>query len=194
MRTGILICSLEMTAPQVLDKLIAKIGSVATSNMATGLTLEGDLSGVGKAFSALKNANLSIRDDLYDLNDILATARAMARSPSGLLLLLVDYIQLVQVDLGRGVSREREVAEVSRRLRLLALETGCVVYAITQLNEQGKARESRAIGQDATAVLIVKHTDDPEVKSIEVPIQRNGESGVFCSLNFDGRKSTFTAR
>ena len=109
-------------------------------------------------------------------------------------VLFVDYIQLVRCDLTstKDATREREVAEVSRRLRLLGLELGCVVFAITQLNEQGRARESRAIGQDATAVIVVKLGDEAATeREIAIPIQRSGPCGVSTTLGFDGRRATF---
>jgi replicative DNA helicase len=115
----------------------------------------------------------------------------MAKSPDGLGVLFVDYIQLVRCDLGKDSSREREVAEVSRSLRLLGIELGCLVISITQLNEQGKARESRAIGQDATAVMVVKLSDEAEFREISIPIQRNGPCGVSANLRFHGKTATF---
>ena len=122
---------------------------------------------------------------------ICATARAMAKSACGLGVVLVDYIQLVRCDLGKDFTREREVAEVSRSLRLLGMETGALVIGITQLNEQGKARESRAIGQDATCVMVVKLTETQDVRTIGIPIQRSGPCGVEATLRFNGRTASF---
>jgi replicative DNA helicase len=151
------------------------------------------MEGVQKALSKLSQSNLVVRDDLHDVASIVATARAMAKSPVGLRVLLVDYIQLVRCDLGREGTREREVAEVSRSLRLLGLELGCLVIGITQLNEQGKARESRAIQQDATAIFAIKLSDEdePEMRTIGIPYQRNGPCGVQTSLRFVGKTASF---
>jgi replicative DNA helicase len=118
----------------------------------------------------------------------------MAKSQTGLSLLFVDYLQLVRCDLGREGTREREVAEVSRSLRLLGLELNCLVISITQLNEQGKARESRAIQQDATAIVAIKMEEgkeNSENRTIVIPYQRNGPCGVQTSLRFNGRTASF---
>jgi replicative DNA helicase len=190
---GILICSLEMPAPQIIDRLVARIGQVSMRELEDGVKSNAQITGVMKATQAISRSNLIVRDDLHDITSICATARAMAKSAIGLGVLFVDYIQLVRCDLGKDSSREREVAEVSRSLRLLAMELKCLVIGITQLNEQGKARESRAIGQDATCVMVVKHDEeDPDARTVTIPIQRAGPCGVKTEFKFNGRKATFT--
>jgi replicative DNA helicase len=188
-KSQVLVISLEMPASQILDRIIAKQANVSLRTLAEGVKNEGELHRVGTAITRLARTGLVVRDDLYDLASICATARAMAKS-GGLKAVVVDYIQLVRYDLGKDGTREREVAEVSRGLRLLAMELKCVLFAITQLNESGKARESRAIGQDATAVIVVK-VEDEEYREISIPIQRNGPCGVKASLRFSGRTASF---
>ncbi len=185
----VLVISLEMPASQILDRLIAKQANVPLRTLAEGVRNEGEFRRVATAISSLARTGLVVRDDLYDLASICATARAMAKS-GGLEAIVVDYIQLVRHDLGKDGTREREVAEVSRGLRLLAMELKCVLFAITQLNESGKARESRAIGQDATAVLVVK-VEDEEYRELSIPIQRNGPCGVSPPRRFNGRTASF---
>jgi replicative DNA helicase len=188
-KSQVLVISLEMPASQILDRIIAKQANVSLRTLAEGVKNEGELHRVGTAITRLARTGLVVRDDLYDLASICATARAMAKS-GGLKAVVVDYIQLVRYDLGKDGTREREVAEVSRGLRLLAMELKCVLFAITQLNESGKARESRAIGQDATAVIVVK-VEDEEYREISIPIQRNGPCGVKTSMRFSGRTASF---
>ena len=192
MAQGILVVSLEMPASQIIDRLVAKIGNVSLRALAEGVKIDAHMHGVSKALNILSNSSLVIRDDLHDVASIVATARAMAKSPTGLRVVLVDYIQLVRCDLGREGTREREVAEVSRSLRLLGLELKCLVIGITQLNEQGKARESRAIQQDATCIMAIKLDEDAaESRTIGIPYQRNGPCGVQTSLTFNGRTASF---
>lgn len=193
MEKGILIVSLEMPASQIIDRLVACIGQVPLRALAEGVKIERDMAGVQKALTKLHSSKLVIRDDLHDIASIIATARSMAKSPDGLGVLFVDYIQLIRCDLGKDSTREREVAEVSRALRLIGLELGCLVISITQLNEQGKARESRAIQQDATVILAIKHDDEEgsEIRKILIPYQRNGPCGVQTTLRFSGRTASF---
>jgi replicative DNA helicase len=193
MEKGILIVSLEMPASQIIDRLVAKIGNVRLRTLAEGVKTDGDMQAVARATQAIAKAKLVIRDDLHDIGAIVATARAMAKSQDGLGVLLVDYIQLVRCELGRDSTREREVAEVSRALRLIGLELGCLVIGITQLNEQGKARESRAIQQDATCIMAIRLNEEEgsEIRKINIPFQRNGPGGVGMEMRFIGRTASF---
>lgn len=196
MENGILIVSLEMPAFQILDRLVAnaKMGNVALRSLSEGVKTHAEMQGVKRAMTILADSKLVVRDDLYDLASICATARAMSRSPIGLDVLFVDYLQLVRVNHDRDGTREQEVAEVSRTLRLLALELNCLVISITQLNEQGKARESRAIQQDATAIICLKMEEgkeNAETRTLVIPYQRNGPCGVQTTLRFNGRTASF---
>jgi replicative DNA helicase len=190
MKKGILIISLEMPASQIIDRLVARIGNVSLRSLAEGVKTDGELTGMQKALNVLHRSNLIIRDDLYDIQSICSVARAMAKSAMGLGVMFIDYIQLVRCELGKEASREREVAEVSRSLRLLGLELGCLVIGITQLNEQGKARESRAIQQDATCVMAIE-IDGEENRKVSIPFQRNGPCGVSTHMRFNGRTASF---
>ena len=190
MKTGVLVISLEMPASQIIDRLVARLGNVSLRSLAEGVQTEGVLQGMQKALNVLHKSDLIIRDDLYDIGSICSVARAMSKTTMGLRVLFVDYIQLVRCELGKDATREREVAEVSRSLRLLGLELGCLVIGITQLNEQGKARESRAIQQDATCIMAIE-IDGEENRKVSIPFQRNGPCGVSTHLRFNGRTASF---
>lgn len=190
MKKGVLIISLEMPASQIIDRLVARLGSVSLRSLAEGVRTEHELQGMQRALNVLHRSPLIIRDDLYDVGSICSVARAMSKSSMGLGVMFIDYIQLVRCELGKDSTREREVAEVSRSLRLLGLELGCLVIGITQLNEQGKARESRAIQQDATCIMAIE-IDGEESRKVSIPFQRNGPCGVSTHLRFNGRTATF---
>lgn len=190
MKKGVLIISLEMPASQIIDRLVARLGGVSLRSLAEGVRTEHELQGMQRALNVLHRSPLIIRDDLYDVGSICSVARAMSKSSMGLGVMFIDYIQLVRCELGKDSTREREVAEVSRSLRLLGLELGCLVIGITQLNEQGKARESRAIQQDATCIMAIE-IDGEESRKVSIPFQRNGPCGVSTHLRFNGRTASF---
>jgi replicative DNA helicase len=192
MKKGILVISLEMPASQIIDRIVARLGNVSLRSLAEGVKTEAELAGVQRALTVLHRSNLIIRDDLYDIQSICSVARAMSKSSTGLGVMFVDYIQLIRCELGKDSTREREVAEVSRSLRLLGLELGCLVMGITQLNEQGKARESRAIQQDATCIMAIE-IDTEDNRKVNIPFQRNGPCGVSTNLRFNGRTASFFA-
>ena len=101
-------------------------------------------------------------------------------------LIVVDYIQLVSV-MGHGKSREQEVAEISRGLKKMAKQHGCPVITASQLNEEGKTRESRAIVNDADVMLNI----NPAEEKVEIFKQREGERGVGLNLRMNGQYQRF---
>lgn len=189
---SVLIASLEMPQGDVVEKLLAREARVTLGSLYSRVFSDSDNRKIFEGAKRMACWNLEIRDDLYSIDQIAAAAR-MSHARKSLSILVVDYIQLVRgpKNLG-GSSREREVAEVSRTLRLLSLELGCVVIGLSQLNDDGRLRESRAIGQDATAVWAVMDSEEAGCKQVQIPAQRNAESGVSCDLLFEGQYSSFS--
>jgi replicative DNA helicase len=102
------------------------------------------------ATQKLKGAPLLIDDQGgLHINQIMGRARRAHRKRP-LDLIVVDYLQMVN---GEGGNREQQVAMVSRSLKALAKELDVPVMALSQLNREGKARESDGIENDADIVL-----------------------------------------
>lgn len=197
-----MIASLEMSAEQVTERIVARTSGVSTGRLKRREWTEHDMQRIGAAAARLATLPLVIRDDCHSLHQITAAARAV-HANKGLRVLMVDYLQLV-----RGPSaelREQQVAAVSRELRLLALETGALVIGLAQLNKAGEARESSAIMMDATQFLTVRlvdtegkpwRPDDDEAeldetrRRIEICKQRDGSVGHLL-MGFDGAQAKF---
>lgn len=86
----------------------------------------------------------------------------------GLDLIVVDYMQIVTPEAARKETREQEVARVSGALKQLAKQQGCPVLSASQLNDDGRVRESRAISFDANVLLGI------EDEGIRIVKMRNG--------------------
>ncbi len=126
--------------------------------------------------------DIDIRDDVYDLSSIVA----VIRQAKDLTLVVADYAQLIRPNL-KDSNREQEVAKISRTLRLVAMETKVPIILLSQLNEQGRSRESRSLEQDTTANWnIVFDDEEPNERMITIPYQRNGESGIQFKVAFLG--------
>ena len=89
--------------------------------------------------------------------------------------------------MGQGKSREQEVAEISRGLKKMAKQHGCPVITASQINEEGKTRESRAIVNDADVMLDIT----PEDEKVVIGKNREGERGIELNLRMNGQYQRF---
>jgi replicative DNA helicase len=107
---------------------------------------------------------------------------------------VVDYLQLVQpARLRREETREREVADISRKLKALAIELEVSVLALSQINDAGLLRESRAIGQDADIVLKLDESKSENSNALDIVIEkhRSGAHGKRVTVEFYGEYMQF---
>lgn len=168
--------SLEMTSTELIKRCISSEGRVNVAMMGRSPN-EYEVQGVTRGVTALHTADIELICDTYDLGSIVARARQLhAKRPLDLIIL--DYLQLVEFSTGRrGETRQEIVAQISRTCKRMAGELHCVVVGLSQLNDDGKLRESRAIGQDANAFIAVEKEEDGG-RALHVVAQRSGASGV----------------
>ncbi|MGA5508885.1 replicative DNA helicase [Streptomyces umbrinus] len=191
-KTGarVMFSSLEMSSTELMQKIVAAEGELALHHLTQqgGLSPEGwkEVERLGRElFNTLP---LRVyRPDSAALRDIESAARACVRS-DGLDVLVVDYLQLVEVEQHRGITREQAVAAVSRGLKNLSVQLECHVIALSQLNEDGQMRESRAIKNDASVVIKVERPDMDEPES-----PRSGEVDLVVEKNRFGPRATVSA-
>ncbi|WP_308294838.1 DnaB-like helicase C-terminal domain-containing protein [Streptomyces sp. JJ66] len=190
-KTGahVLFSSLEMSATELMQKITAAEGKIALHHLTHqgGLTSQGWETVHRLGPELFRTLPLRIyRPDGASLADIASAARACARD-AGLQLLVVDYLQLVEVEQRRNITREQAVASVSRGLKNLAVELDSHVIALSQLNDDGLMRESRAIKNDASVVIKVNRPDVVEPESA-----RAGEVDLVLDKNRFGPLATVT--
>jgi replicative DNA helicase len=184
----VLVISLEMSAAMVISRLAACVSGVpyATFTQPRGVP-KVMLGRAQRALEELSTMPLTIHDGGgLTFDRIAGIARAESDRQGGLDLLVIDYLQLVEgAKRRRDETREQEVAAVSRGLKGLAKALGCPVLTGSQLNDQGRLRESRAIGQDADVVLTI---DDEGIRGTKV---RNGVRGQFFPMVLRGEVQRF---
>jgi len=204
------IFSLEMSADQLVDRMIAAESQVDLWRLRTGkLRSEGennDFQRIGEAMGVLSEAPIFI-DDSASAN--IMEMRTMARrlqAEHNLGLIIIDYLQLME---GRGKeNRVQEISEISRALKNLAREINIPVLALSQLSRAVESRspqipklsdlrESGSIEQDADVVLFLyredrEKPDTPNKNIVEVHIakHRNGPVGKL-NLYFEDTSTTF---
>lgn len=185
----VLLFSLEDREPKLIERILGAISRVSVWSGRSRYNPE-DIEALQAAKEKIRALPLYVKDDIFDLPKLVSTARQYkARKNIG--LIVTDYGQLVTIQDKKGdTNREQCVAEVSRTLRLLSMELDTPNIVLSQLNENNRTRESRALEQDATAMWRVDLVEDkPNMRSIVIPWQRNGPSGVGFKVAFIGEQA-----
>ena len=185
--------TLEMPWVQIMERMHMQAG-LPLKSLRRGTFAECERITLTKTTELLiQRNNIFIEDDFgQDISGICSRSRLL-KIKHDIKLIVVDYLQLVgAAEAGRDANREREVAAVSHRLKTLAHELDIVVLSLSQLNDQGRLRESRTIGQDADLVLSIEPLD-PETQEYEILVRkhRNGQSGVAVPVKFFGERMRF---
>ena len=205
--SSVLVFSMEMPSQSLVLRMLSSLGRIDQTKIRTGNLADDDWPRLTSAVSLLSDKSLFI-DDTPALtpNEIRSRARRVARESGNLGLIVVDYLQLMQVS-GTPENRAGEISEISRSLKGIAKEFNCPVVAGSQLNRSleqrpdkrpimSDLRESGAIEQDADLVMGVyrEHVYNSEAEEglaeIIVLKQRNGPIGTK-KLAFIGKYTKF---
>jgi replicative DNA helicase len=141
-RGKVLVLSLEMSAPQLVQRMLCSEAKVDSQAVRTGRLSAADWHRLTAAAGRLSEAAIFI-DDSPGLSVLEARAKARRmKAEHGLDLLVIDYLQLMR---GRAAmeSRQQEISEISRSLKALAKELGVPVVALSQLSRAVEARATR---------------------------------------------------
>jgi len=186
-----IIFSLEMSALQVICRLVAsKSGWRCVS--AYENPNKQHLAGMQNGIAEISALPITIHDQVSDIDTIESICRQQKRT--GLDWIVVDYIQLCSPSAdSKSETREQQVSEVVRRLKLMALHLNVCVLTASQLNDKGELRESRGIGHHADYVLHIDHANHPE-SEIKLMKNRNGERHVSAPVLMQGGISRFVDR
>ena len=191
------IFSLEMKRKQLGMRLLGARASIDIQSLKTGRLTPTEWHNLAQAAHSMQAGMIHINDGaVRTMAQIQAQARRL-QTGKGLDLVIVDYIQLLEGPKGsRRENRQQEVSDISRSLKLLAMDLQVPVIALSQLSRKveerpnrrpilSDLRESGAIEQDADLVLLIYrdevYDDESDMKGIaeiNVSKQRNGPTGV----------------
>lgn len=209
MKRPVAVFSMEMSTNQLTQRLVASLGRIDSTRLRSGHLEDEDWSKLTVALQQLQEAKIFI-DDTPALSptELRARCRRLAREQHGLGLIVIDYLQLMQVP-GNKENRATEISEISRSLKALAKELHVPVIALSQLNRSLESRadkrpvmadlrESGAIEQDADMIVFLYrdeyyHPESGEKGVAEVIIgkHRHGPTGMV-KLAFEGRYVRFS--
>jgi replicative DNA helicase len=197
-RTGlpVLFVSLEMDREEIGERYLSAAAEINGRSLKDPAHRLDDAAWDRLAKAAGRLCRLPIRVDdapVRTVAQIASNARRIKRR-SGLSLVIVDYLGLIEGERQRGESRQEEVARISKHLRRTAKHLGVPVMALHQLNRQPEARDDRrprmsdlresgAIEQDAHVVMLLHR---PEFYD---PMDRPGMAEVIVAKNRSGATS-----
>jgi replicative DNA helicase len=189
--------SLEMSSREITMRMLSAEARVSLTSMRKGHLTDDDWAGLAGRMNAVSAAPLFIDDSPnMTMVEIRAKARRL-KQRNDLRLVVVDYLQLMSS--GKRVeSRQVEVSEFSRQLKLLAKELEVPVVAVAQLNrgvEQrtdkrpllSDLRESGSLEQDSDVVILL-HREDAYMKDSTRP----GEADLIVAKHRNGPTATIT--
>lgn len=192
-----IIFSLEMSKSEIVMRLLSAEASVKLADMRAGKMSDSDWAKIARRMSQLSEAPLFI-DDSPNLTmpEIRAKSRRLAQQHN-VRLIVIDYLQLMSS--GKKVeSRQQEVSDLSRNIKLLAKDLDVPIIAISQLNRgpeqrQDKRphisdlRESGSLEQDCDVALLLHR---PDATDRDDP--RAGEADVIIGKHRNGETKTIT--
>ena len=188
--------SLEMSKEQLVNRILSSESMVDSNKIRTGKLEEDDWTKLAEAIGPLSEGEMYI-DDTPGINimEIRAKCRKL-KIEKNIGLVVIDYLQLIQGSGKRNGSREQEISEISRSLKILAKELNVPVIALSQLSRAAEQRpdhrpmlsdlrESGAIEQDADIVMFLYRddyynpdTDKKGIAEVIIAKHRGGSTGT----------------
>lgn len=211
-KKSVALFNLEMGAEQLASRMLSSVGQIEGSRIRTGRLENDDWKRVNEAISRLAGTKMYIDDTPgMTISEIRAKCRRLASSDSGLDVVIIDYLQLITGSSRYAGNRQQEISEISRSLKMLAMELEIPIIALAQLSRSvdgrddkrpilSDLRESGSIEQDADMVAFLYRDDyynkesaiDEHTSKSELLIRkhRNGPT-TEIDLIFKRNTSTF---
>ena len=204
--------NMEMGAEQLASRMLSSLGQIEGTKLSTGNLLNDDWKRINEAVSQLADVKMYMGDTPgITIGEIRSKCRRLANSEEGLGLVIIDYLQLISSSVNYGSNRQQEVSDISRALKMMAMELNVPVVALAQLSRAVDAREDKrpimsdlresgSIEQDADIVAFLYRDDyyHPDNKIDEnnsisefiIRKHRKGPTGTI-ELLFKRNTSTF---
>ena len=195
-KVPVVIFNLEMSKSQLVNRILCSEAMVDSNKIRTGKLDDSDWAKIAGTLGPLSEANMYIDDTAgISVMEIRAKCRKL-KLEKGLGLVVIDYLQLVQGSGKRNSSREQEISEISRSLKILAKELDVPVIALSQLSRSAEKRddkrpmlsdlrESGAIEQDADIVMFLyrdgyydEASEDGNIAEVILAKHRGGSTGT----------------
>ncbi len=199
----VLVYSLEMGNEQLFDRLLSIESKIKLSSIKDGVLKEEEYTSLGNGMGRLAELPLYISDSSsVNILEIKAVARRL-KAEGKLDFMLIDYLQLINPPAGSKKSREQEISEISRSLKIIAKELNIPIITLSQLSRSveqrtdkrpilSDLRESGAIEQDADMVMFLYREKYYNKENIQQPADSNNVPPQYTS-NSKGSQGTSEA-
>lgn len=211
-KATVAVFNLEMGVDQLANRMLSSLGQIEGYKFMSGKFNNNDYVKFNEALSQLEDTNLYLDDTPgITIGEIRSKCRRLASSSAGLDLIVIDYLQLITSGKNYGANRQQEVSDISRALKMLAMELNIPVIALSQLSRSVEAREDKrplmsdlresgSIEQDADIVAFLyrddyykkeaRTSDNTSISELIIGKHRNGTTGTI-NLLFKRDTSTF---
>ena len=213
-KKNVAIFNFEMSAEQLVNRMFSSVGQIDFKKFRNGNFNNDDWKKLTESVSILADTNIKIDDTPgATISDVRSKCRRLATSDEGLALVVIDYLQLMSGSSRNANNRQQEVSEISRGLKMMAMELKCPVIALAQLSRavEGRPdkrplmsdlRESGSIEQDADLVGFlyrddyynkeaIKDSSQASITEFIIGKNRNGPTKTVEFI-FKGETYTFT--
>lgn len=209
-KKAVAIFNFEMSGEQLVNRMFSSLGQINFSKFRNGNFDNEDWKKLSEGVSILASTNIKIDDTAgTTISDIRSKCRRLSSTEEGLALVVIDYLQLIAGSEKNANNRQQEVSEISRGLKMMAMELHVPVIALAQLSRavEGRPdkrpmmsdlRESGSIEQDADMVGFLYRDDyyNKEAMNNDVSISEfiigKNRSGPTKTIEFIFKGSTVT--
>ncbi len=206
-KKNVAIFSLEMPGVQLANRLLSGEAKLNSEKIKKGDIKDDEWGKIGNAIAALAQAGIYVDDtSSITVSEIGARCRKLMLD-KGLDMVVIDYLQLISGS-SKGGSRQQEISEISRTLKILANDLNIPIIALSQLSRASDKekrepllsdlRDSGAIEQDADMVMFLhrdgyyhEDAEEPNKAKCNFAKHRNGEVG-YEYLTWIGEYTMFT--
>jgi len=162
---SVLFFSLEMKAKDILTRMACNIAGYAVREPEDYKNAnQNELAKISAALLKLHQLPIEIVDGVSEIDEIEANINRYVGEKRADVI-VVDYLQIIACE--GSDSREGQISEIARRLKVTALKNNSIMLTASQLNDEGRLRESRAIGMHSDQVVYIEHKGDKSKLTIK---------------------------
>jgi replicative DNA helicase len=159
---AVLYVSVEMGRRELLERLVSSEANVAYSVLQTGALTDDGVHRTEKAIAKLTALPIFVPEQAAPTAEEISSWARRYRDTDDLRLVVVDYLQILKISKGREKdTREQQVGQSAIVMKQIAAELNVPVLAMSQLNEGGNVRDSRAIEHHADTLLVIEPDEKP---------------------------------